>query len=297
MSKNPVQNLLIRSAVVKGPDVGYILAGDPEKESNGESFVKIFKWDQGNFSGSWANFDAHTACLVSKPEPGLVFLAQNGHYGIHLKSGVITGNIFQESKPKPKKAVYGSFRSVAAIDGKAYAVGYGSIAYRLDARNWKSINDGLPDNIDLEAIEGYKQKELYAVGSNGLICQYDGKQWLQHPSPTTEHLSGILCAPDGYVYAVGHNGILLCGRKDQWEIIHHNTTNDDAWGLAWFHDKLYVSTFSNVYRLKENKLAPVDFGEDIPATYYRLGSADGALWSIGEKDIMAFDGRRWKRVV
>ena len=66
---------MIRSAIVKGPDAGYILAGDYEKRSNGESFVKIFKWDQGNFSGRWANIDAHTICLVTKPEFELIFLS------------------------------------------------------------------------------------------------------------------------------------------------------------------------------------------------------------------------------
>jgi hypothetical protein len=52
----------------------------------------------------------------------------------------------------------------------------------------------------------------------------------------------------------------------------------------------------DVFRLDGDRLARVDFGEDKPSSYFALSSADGILWSIGPKDIMAFDGQLWTRI-
>ena len=33
-----------------------------------------------------------------------------------------------------------------------------------------------------------------------------------------------------------------------------------------------------------------------PKTCYRLSADDGVLWSIGAKDVLAFDGKTWTRI-
>ncbi|WP_198163630.1 hypothetical protein [Pedobacter cryoconitis] len=90
---------------------------------------------------------------------------------------------------------------------------------------------------------------------------------------------------------------MLRGRNDQWEIIKHESTEEDLWGMEVFDGQLYVSSTSFVYRLEGDKLNPVDFGVDIPRTCYHLSAADGIMWSIGIKDIMEFDGSNWKRIL
>ncbi|MNG31651.1 hypothetical protein D3C84_1174960 [compost metagenome] len=51
-----------------------------------------------------------------------------------------------------------------------------------------------------------------------------------------------------------------------------------------------------LFTLDQDKLLAVDFGEDSPNSCYHLSAADGVLWSIGGKDIMAFDGNNWTRI-
>jgi hypothetical protein len=51
-----------------------------------------------------------------------------------------------------------------------------------------------------------------------------------------------------------------------------------------------------VFVLVENEIVPVDFGEDRPQSAYHLTTCEEALWSIGAKDIMAFDGAVWRRI-
>ncbi len=45
-----------------------------------------------------------------------------------------------------------------------------------------------------------------------------------------------------------------------------------------------------LYTLTDRGLVPVDFGDDEPASCYRLTSAEGVLWSVGPDDVFSFDG-------
>ena len=80
-------------------------------------------------------------------------------------------------------------------------------------------------------------------------------------------------------------------------MINHDKTTADVWDIEWFKGELYVSTFSGVYQLKGDTLEPVDFGDDPPRTTYKLSAGEGVMWSIGEKDVMSFDGSHWARIV
>jgi hypothetical protein len=193
---------------------------------------------------------------------------------------------------------FGSFRSVANIAGRAHAVGLRGMVYRLDEWvRWARIDEGLPRVFDIEAIHGFDDSELYAVGLRGAMWERAAGKWERREAPTNVHLNAVSCAGDGAVYVGGHKGILLRGRHDAWTVIEHQAFSDDIWDLEWFDGVLYVSTMAGVYRLHEDKLERVDFGADVPKSTYRLSAAKDVLWSIGRRDVMSFDGKRWARVV
>ena len=97
---------------------------------------------------------------------------------------------------------------------------------------------------------------------------------------------------------VGMGGQVYLRKEDKtWTEIQHDYHNDYFWSLAWFQDTLYVVNNFLLLRYDGHTLVPVEFGEDIPFTFSRLVAAKDALWSFGPKDIMTFDGKRWKRVV
>lgn len=89
----------------------------------------------------------------------------------------------------------------------------------------------------------------------------------------------------------------MCGSGETWDVINHESTDDDLWDVEWFKDKVYVSSMSSVYRLEGQRLVKVNFGNDTPKTCYQLSTADDVMWSNGEYDIMAFDGNVWSRIV
>jgi hypothetical protein len=283
---------------VRRADLGFIYAADPKKEQDEIPHAITFKWKSGQFARGECNYDAHTLCVIESPEAGLVDASQTGYYSVNSRSGMATGDIFENSAPPPKNARFGGFRSLSEVGGKAYAVGYRGMVYRLEQlTRWARVDDGLPDDFEIEAIHGFDVSDIYAVGLKGQAWHYDAKVWTKVEVPTNRNLNAVRCTVDGTVYAAGRGGTLIRGRGDQWQIIDHQRTEDDIWDIECFKGDVYLSTLHNVYRLQGAQLMVVDFGEDTPKSCYQLSAASDVMWSNGEYDIMSFDGTNWTRIV
>lgn len=203
--------------------------------------------------------------------------------------------------PQGSPGVRGAMRKARTIAGRTYAVGMNRQVYRRDGENqWicldQAIRPGAGEVKGFETIDGYGDDEIYAAGWDGELWQYDGKRWQALSSPTNQVLTSLLCAGDGVVYASGRRGLLLRGRHDAWEVVEQELT-EDIWDMAWFGGQLYLSTYQGLYVLKDERLVPVGFAGERPTSFYHLTQADGVLWSIGAKDIFAFDGQDWSRLV
>jgi hypothetical protein len=298
MTSTPLKGLVMRTAVVRAPRWGYIYAADPKKEAEEVPHAITFRFKDGTFTRGEANYDAHSLTMVAKPEVGLIAVSGAGYYSAILPSGTTAGDIFDHATPPPPVARTGGIRSVAAIQGCAFAVGLRGIIYRFEGpKRWIRIDDGLPNTFNVQAIHGFSEADLYAVGRDGELWQFDGRTWVRRELPTSVTLTCVKCASDGMVYVAGHRGVLLRGRNDTWASVDHDATTDNIWDLEWFIDGVYASTMSDVYRLDDAQLVPVDFGPDRPKSCYQLSAAEGVMWSNGEFDLMSFDGSQWTRIV
>ncbi|AZD22915.1 hypothetical protein SAMN04489802_2620 [Pseudomonas chlororaphis] len=298
MPNTPLNGLVMRTAIARQPGMGFIYAADPQKEADEVPHAIIFKYKDGEFIRTDANYDAHSLAIVSQPGPGLIDVSGSGYYSAIMASGTSSGDIFDDSTPAPQNPRTGGIRSVAEIGGVAFAVGLRGMVYRFEGpKHWTRIDDGLPETFNAQAIHGFSGNEIYAVGREGSIWRFDGHHWHPCESPTSVTLTSIKCAPNGIAYIAGHRGVLLQGRNDMWSVVDQTETSDDIWDLEWFIDALYVSTMSNVYRLKQSQLEPVDFGDDRPKSCYQLSAGKDVMWSNGEFDLMSFDGIEWTRIV
>jgi hypothetical protein len=218
---------------------------------------------------------------------------------------VMSGQSAPDAKgPKDR----GPVRGIRRIGSHIYAVGMDRQAYRREgSSSWQSFGppgwreQGRPapsaaQVTGFEAVDGFSESDVYAVGWRGEIWHWDGKKWHQLPSPTNLVLVDVCCAGDGTVYACGREGLLLKGRDQTWEVVEPPGTPQDLWGLAWFDGRLYLSTFYALYTLGKNGLEAVDTGAEKAKTFHRLSADDGVLWSIGAKDVLAFDGKTWTRI-
>jgi hypothetical protein len=297
--KSPLKGLLIRTAVVRASDLGFIYACDPKKEEKEIPHTIVFTWDTGVLNrADYPEYNAHTACIIQHPEIGLLDASEAGYYTVQTRTTVTSEDIFDVSGPPPAKPRRRGIRSVSEICGTAYAVGIRGMVYRLDdLSKWTRLDDGLPDSFDVQAIHGFDDADLYAVGRRGELWQYNGKKWLRRDLETNGNLTSVKCAADGTVYIGGYGGMLIRGRGDTWEVIDHDDTEEDVWDVEWFANTLYVSTLDGLFRLKGNHLQTVDYGADVPETTYQLSVAGGVMWSNGERDVMSFDGKLWTRIV
>lgn len=294
----PIGDLVIRTAVVRTPQVGYLICGDRTQEAEDVPHAITFRWNSGSFTRGDRNYMAHAECCIEKPAPGLVDVSGQGYYSVITQQGMTSGDILTASKPPTKTQRTGGIRSVASIGGRAHAVGLRGIVYRLDSLDsWTRIDEGLPQSFDGQAIDGFDQNDLYAAGRKGELWHYDGDRWTACQLPTNANLTSVHCAGDAVVYVAGHKGTIVRGRDEAWQAVDQDETRDDFWDIQWFKEKLYLSTMYNVYEFIDEGLAPVDFGKDIPKSCYQLSASPDVMWSNGELDIMAFDGDEWTRVV
>ncbi|MCL4747376.1 MAG: hypothetical protein KJZ83_18460 [Burkholderiaceae bacterium] len=197
----------------------------------------------------------------------------------------------------------GPLRGLRSVGASVYVVGMGYQAYRRDGSGaWSRFDAGFEkargrtEICGLEAIAGWSQDQLLAVGWDGAIWNWDRSSWREEASPVNVVLTDVCCADNGAAYACGRLGTLLARNDGSWAVIELDGFTDDIWSLAWFGGRLYASTFDDVYALGESGLEPVDFGSDIPETTFRLAAGDGVLFSVGSKDVMCYDGSRWQRI-
>jgi hypothetical protein len=205
------------------------------------------------------------------------------------------------------KTVYGrtGLFEVREINGLAYAVGTRRAAYRRRAEGvWDCIDADCydADNFDVgfQSIHGFSKSEIYAVGRGGEIWEYDGRHWTLRDSGTNVTLHKVLCAEDGFVYAVGKKGTIVKGRHDRWQILPDIRRGYEFWSIQDHGGRMFLTASARVLLelSKAGTLEPVNFGEcDPPTTAYHLTLGDGGLYSYGAKDIRRFDGQEWHEVL
>lgn len=249
-----------------------------------------------NDGGEWADaevveWDSSAIAVATAPTVKLIVVGEDGDVLRYAGGESVTEKI----TPPPVL-----INNAITIDGKVFACGMKRQVYeRVDEGVWQDISAPFPEpgeKVGFESIDGYSRREIYAVGWQGEIWQFDGTHWHNRGSLTNKILTSVCCAQDGSVYIAGQQGVMIKGRHGQWEIIEWDDETDaDFWDLCWFQDKLYVATMSGLFTLEGNELVAVDFGDTPePESYYSLTTAEGVLWSIGENDVASFDGQTWR---
>ena len=275
------------------PDRVFILSKGKALMKDGVAHTSVIAFEQGKWADCVnTDWDSTAIAVARLPAPKLVTIGENGDVVLYLGGGKTAKETI---KPEPV-----AIRNARGIAGYVFACGMGRQVFkRVDERVWQDIS--VPgarsdEAAGFEAIDGYSEKEVYAVGWRGEIFQYDGRKWTAQVGPSSLILSAVCCAPDGVVYAAGQRGTLLRGRNGGWEQVgFEQEFSLDVWDLCWFKDKLYVATARTLFTLERDQLIEVDFGAHGPLSCYSLSTAtDEVLWSVGKSDVASFDGERWR---
>lgn len=283
------ENIIIRGAA-RTRELVYLAMRDRKLHKKSIPHTRVGGIYQGQMTGAGdLTWEARGMCFVRKPTEKLITISSDGKVWTYVGGDETTEHIGGAK----------DLRACSAIDGFAFACGmHRQVFARKDEERWAAVHAPASkgnDVVGFEAIAGFDLKDIYAVGWQGEVWHYDGTTWTECFTPVNVILTSVICASDNQVYICGQSGTLLRGRTNRWDFLEIDGFTDDLWDLCWFGNKLYASSMSTVYELQNNQLVPVNFGNVLPDSCYKLTAADGVMWSIGQQSICSFDGKKWQQ--
>ncbi len=188
-------------------------------------------------------------------------------------------------------------RRLVAVGETIYACGMNrAVLERTGPGQWSPVGPPARDAdatvVGFEGLAGFDAREMYAVGWHGELWWRDEGTWRRVESTTQANLTSVTCADDGFVYVVGHDGVLLKGRRDSWQPIE-TTLKEDLRDVAVFGGQLHVVSSSGVFALSGGGLVrAADVGSDL----LRLSSTRDGLVLLGRKQLFV-KRDQWQRLV
>jgi hypothetical protein len=194
-------------------------------------------------------------------------------------------------------------KRLKCVNGITYAVSAGRRVYkRVAVGQWQPMNEGFPDvkrnlNQGFSDLDAFSESDMYAVGGNGDVWHYDGKEWTQMGFPSNVELGTVTCAGDGNVYISGEGGSLWVGQKSTWTSIYKGGSSILWNDVLWFEGKLWLSS-DYQFRIWNGKdLEPVMHdGKAVPMNGH-MDAYDGLLAIASPEYVMTYDGNNWKYIV
>lgn len=195
------------------------------------------------------------------------------------------------------------------IGDRLYVVGMRRQVFskNVDDTRWKNIDQGIFIPIDSEidehnvegltCIDGFNTNEIYAAGYEGQIWRYDGKNWAEISTSTNLRFEDIKCLRSGSVVAVGEMGLIVIGRDNDWKILRQDLVSTTFTSVNEMAGKIFlVSEEEGIFIMQDGDLARYETGLRGPTSFRVLRTNGSLLLSIGEADILLYDGVGWSRL-
>jgi hypothetical protein len=277
------------------------IVGFPDMLTSNDIFCRFFMYLDGRWGHADFNFNGKSATYLINPDTrewAWWVLGKNGEIAKISANGSdvqqIPGAGLNWEEP------YGYVEMIKQIAGELYVCGYGRQVYKRVDDEWLSISDEILTHdkatgfFDMDGVDG---EHIYAVGWQGEIYYYNGQTWLKDDSPTNSHLASVCCTEDGTVWIAGNKGVVLHGGFNQWSEIRSDDFTGNWYGLAAYQRQIYLAANQALAVVDGESIVSVDVGLDRPITTNRLFAKEGLLWSVGEKDVLVFDGESWKEIL
>ena len=245
------------------------------------------------------NFKTRFAALLPGSGNDLIAVGELGNVVVVSPAGLVSDDVITVNGVTRETRGGGSLTSGTVVDGRVVIVGMNKQVYcREPNGTWVIMENGLPTGsteiTGFEDVAGKHLRALYAVGWEGEIWKYDGSIWSTMSSPTNDILTAVCVADDDRVYAVGREGALFRATNDQWEALD-SEIGDDLWSIVCFRGEIYAASLYHLYRLNAaNALDAIDpLGCDC---YGPFSTCEQALWSIGQKAVLSYNGKDWTHI-
>lgn len=158
------------------------------------------------------------------------------------------------------------------------------------------------------SVDGFNNKDIYAVGWGGDIWHYNSEKWQKLDAPSNEDFHRVICGDDGFVYIISTWGTILklhydaTTHKETWKKISQDVASKDHGfeDATWFNDKLYLSNSWGLFIMENEVVKRVDFtdqGKNAQTSFKNVTSGHGVLVSYGPHNAVLYDGEKWKSII
>jgi len=297
------KKILFKTGFVYNKSTCYISAVIDELERKDVRHTAILRWMNGKWDewmikkrvvshGVYDLPDGRT--VVSAAIEGVVQVADKNGFRWEVVDST-------EEGPNDLRRIRGMRR----IGNGIYVIGMSRMVYRrpIDEAIWRSCDEGVrvsrssKEVAGFSSIGGESEKDIYAVGMRGEIWRFDGETWGKSDSGTNIGLYDIQVENKEKVYVCGDGGILLEGSRSRWRRIHNDATTDCFWSMAFLNQQLFLATDQgSIFTVKNDEVVPVSLSIGHDISTYSLHSADNVLLSVGSRDIVIFDGKKWQEL-
>jgi hypothetical protein len=240
------------------------------------------------------------------PKPHAVAIDYGGQ--VFAMGSGLTGMETQIPYDDAKGPRRGGMLKLRSIGGQVYGVGgRRSVCRREGINDWQPMWDKslpLPKYKDAEGrgrfgfsdIDGFSQSDLYAVGGEGDVWNFDGKRWKRLPFPSNAALHGVCCGGDGQVYIGGDGGIFR-GRHDKWTKLTDGVSPLQLTDMVWHDGKVWCTNDYGIWTIADGRIESFDPPTGIVSCPGYASAGDGVLVIAGMNGAMMHDGSQWQMLV
>jgi hypothetical protein len=234
---------------------------------------------------------------AGKPRDSLCIMGRAGKYRENVAGG----------KPVDTRIDLndeGFFLDLRYIGKHLYACGHQNIVYRQNGTRWVRADQGafkrrkMAVDRSFDAIHGFSEDDIYAVGLGGAIWHWNGEKWKELESPTNFGLYAILCSSGGDVYIAGGGGLVFKGGRKGWTDLSDRTVMDDTiWNMAEFQGKIYLAAYDKLLVTDGGPVQEMKVPLLGKKSFMAMDATPRQLWTVGDDNIFQFDGKKWNRHV
>jgi hypothetical protein len=252
--------------------------------------------------GQWGSYhiEAPSVSHCAYDEGGRHILSLSPFGQVHV--GSPAGFSWEEVDTDPATAPnrLRHMRAMARVGQHIVAVGMARMAYlRSPDGRWQRIDQQMRTNSPtsgLLAVDGCDEQHIVACGFGGEVWQFDGRSWSQLALPTNLKLEQVCVVSPELMAITGAGGAMFVCEAGSWRALPLTASRATLWGLAYFNGRFYAADNAQIYVLEGDELEPVVLPFEHEVSLGRLKACDGRLWSVGDSDLLVFDGKTWSSV-
>ncbi len=281
-------------------DLIYVRAMDVVLDEQGSAHAFVARWTGSGWGRYVVPGPAAAHCALNENDRTVLTLVPDGQVHVATPSGFAWETI--DPTPDGPNSLR-HMTDIRPIGDAVYAAGMARMVYRRTGPGqWERADFGMRHGragngvSGFRSIDGLDARTLYAVGFGGEIWHFDG-QWTRIDSPTNAKLEKVRCVSPDQVFIGGANGTLLVGSKNRWTVVPHEATRGTFWGMEHFDGRLFLADSDSLYSFDGSSVDRVELDvEPYPTTSY-LHTNGTLLASVGERDVVIFDGGTWTRLI